>query len=123
MKTKSICILLLTFLLCLRASSHNCICLPEVVERAVIAIVAVAADVCSDCGHSKSCCIATQDAETSGAITIGSAPVLAHTLPVTRFFVEVGHAPTEPACNRYINKAPPWQIRPSPISLHQKLTV
>jgi hypothetical protein len=88
-------------------------------------MVAVAADVCSDCGHSKNCCIATQDAETSGAVSIGPTPFQAQALPVTdsHFFVELEHVPTEPASNRYINKAPPWQIRPSPISLHQKLTV
>ena len=88
--------------------------------RAVVSLAAK--DVCNDCGHSKNCCIATQDAEMMGALSIAPST---QALPVaeTCFFADPEYVPVEPASNWYVNKAPPWQIKPSPVSLHQKLSV
>ena len=133
MKTKSICILILALLLSLRGGPHSCIC-PPVIERALNTIAtAVSAvtvkeaskDVCNDCGHSKNCCIATNDAEMTGVLSIAPS-MFALALPIAegRFPMQQWDIESDPACKWYLNKAPPWwQVRPSPITLHQKLTV
>jgi len=120
MKTKAICILLFTLLLCVRLSAHSCICSISEFSQKVF-ITAEAADSCSDCGHGKNCCAEKQDFEIS---TSNSLPLEIFALDLAEQVVSIppavlslGTAPL----TRYSNKAPPDLVSETPVSLHQKI--
>jgi hypothetical protein len=123
MKTKAICILLFTLLLCVRLSAHNCICsISEFVQKAHIA--AEAADLCSDCGHNKKCCSQSQDFEIS---TSNSQPAEFFTLDFAKQVAILPKATALPLReairSRCVNKAPPDLVCDTPVSLHQKILI
>lgn len=128
MKTKVICIMLLTCLFFLKASLHVCIC-PKTSQEintssdAVSISMQVDQDVCSDCGHTKSCCIEQQQ---NVELASGDASFLENQCftqivptvsPVFEFPL------TALAEDRFVNKAPPQDLLQTPVSLHQKLLV
>lgn len=105
---------------------HSCACsVTKTTENAQkserlekIALLADASDLCSDCGHKRSCCAEKQDQEFSlvvGEITFNDLQLVESSSagPVTT-----------PRLKRemlwhYLNKAPPQDL----VSLHQKLLV
>lgn len=127
MKTKAICIILLTFLSFLRASSHSCVCSPPQSLNSATALVTAAAidrtlDVCTDCGHTKSCCFEQQDLELAGS-DIKAIDIQVIASIEACLCVESKILPKETAGSRFLNKAPPWSLVQTPFSLHQKLVV
>ncbi|HEY9681892.1 MAG TPA: hypothetical protein V6C86_09960 [Oculatellaceae cyanobacterium] len=123
MKTKAICILLLIFLFIVRTGSHMCICPAEAAAKTAITALIKKVDRCQDCGHTRTCCIEQQDVELLSAdLTIG---IDMHIGQATdcRFYIDAENGFAEPAQNRYTNKAPPWSVQQTPVSLHQKLVV
>lgn len=128
MKTKAICITLLTFLFFVKANWHSCIC-PEPASEAIGKSLIIASmnaqveDFCSDCGHTKTCCFDQQDQEMTGT----DAGLVGEQIKVT---AELGprsqvldFPQTALPQDRFVNKAPPPCLLQTPISLHQKLLV
>jgi hypothetical protein len=123
MKTKVICIMLLTCLFFLKASLHVCICpqaSQEIKGDPASICMQMEKDVCADCGHTKSCCLEQQNVElASGDASFAEEQCYLATVPATISIV-LEFPSTAPAEDRFENKAPPLQ---TPISLHQKLLV
>ncbi len=83
-----------------------------------------AGDLCSDCGHTKTCCSTHKNLPVVGssARTISfSADLIAGQLQYVR---------TVEVCTRSIesigsvgNRAPPWTVKPTLLEMHQQLLV
>lgn len=126
MKTKVICILLLTFFFFAKENWLSCVCTNPVQQSvsygASKTSIEIMIDECFDCGHSKTCCFEKTYSEIALA-EFGFGEEIE--LPTTTAEEYVPHFPlTTKASDRFLNKAPPEPfILLTPISLHQKLSV
>lgn len=77
-------------------------------------------DLCTDCGHTKSCCFEQQQNVELASGDASFSEEQCHLLTVPAISYVLEFPLTAPAEDRFVNKAPPLQ---TPISLHQKLSV
>ena len=126
MKTKVICILLLTLFFFAKENWLACVCTNPIqhsnsygTEKKSIETMI---DECLDCGHSKTCCFEKTYSEIALA-DFGFGEEIE--LPTTTLEEYVPCFPsTTKASDRFLNQAPPEPfILLTPISLHQKLSV
>lgn len=118
MLLKAICILALLLFNTSYLNLSSCVC-SEMNQSVSAEALNDAADVCTDCGHSKSCCAEKQDQEFSGAfgeeISLLEIPVIKATQSFKNYDLPAKRQPEF----LYLNKAPPDNL----VSLHQKLLV
>jgi hypothetical protein len=125
MKTNPIFISLLILALWFCTSFRPCACSEEL-KKTVIEVASInhAGDLCSDCGHTKTCCFTHKDLPIIGssASTISfNADLIVGHLQYVRI-VEVRKRSDE-SVGAVGNRAPPWTVKSTLVEMHQQLLV
>lgn len=125
MKTNPIFISLLILVLSVCTSLRPCAC-PEELKKTIAAVATInhAGDLCSDCGHTKTCCFTHKDlpilGSSASAVSL-DADLIAGQLQCVRT-VEVCRRSGE-RIGSIGNRAPPWSVKPTLFEMHQQLLV
>jgi hypothetical protein len=82
------------------------------------------ADLCSDCGHTKTCCFSHQDSPFIGSTKVASVldVELVATQQARLRTVEVCKGSDERIAS-VGNRAPPYSVKPTLLEMHQQLLV
>lgn len=122
MKTTSIFICVVMFVLCVCASVRTCICTESKDIQTISKLLNEAADLCSDCGHSKTCCGNQTDIPTVDGLAITiffNTCTSSDNISLPEFHV----ATRKPVRSGSLgNRAPPWSRTATLLEIHQKLS-
>lgn len=118
MLLKAICILALLLFNASYLNLSSCVC-SKMNQSITAETLNDAGDICSDCGHNKSCCAEKQDQEFGGAFGEEISLLEIPDIKVTHSFKNYDLAAKRQPELLYLNKAPPDNL----VSLHQKLLV
>ncbi|HEY9758771.1 MAG TPA: hypothetical protein V6C97_26625 [Oculatellaceae cyanobacterium] len=125
MKTNPIFISLLILALCVGTSLRPCVC-PEELSKTIAAVATInhAGDLCTDCGHTKTCCF------THKTLPIVGSSASAASLDADLATGILQYARCVEVCRwssvrigSMGNRAPPWTVKPTLFEMHQQLLI
>jgi hypothetical protein len=129
MKTKSIFVLLLTLLICFGLDRNNgnlrgCICPSELTTAHGIPAIANTLNyICSDCGHTSNCCFSHKEIPFVGSLTLIPNELQQELPTVVSTNCTTVNACSTTLAKSGVNKAPPWSLQQTLVSLHQRLLI